>query len=205
MKEYIKTIETNEFAIVVSKNSYRDIDTNYHIYDFEAIANEHYLIQQVACENDENAIEIAHNLIETKADEIIHNLNQLITLPSHQDWCDRIKESLDYYAKIDNTGNNPYHNLTFQFATANQYANPHYNTQMRQLRKLFNKLGYKTQAYDTVLESFNYNQDFIAFKCPKCIRDYNYALPVSKDINTLASIVEIIYSGNVYCIIEENK
>lgn len=115
----------------------------------------------------------------------------------HDEIVEAIKDSIDYY-----TEKNGFVAATFHFSTPSIYPNIHTDPDVQAVRKLFIKLGFKPQKYDTVSNAFNLNQDFYIFTYDHCIQDYNYTLPVVDDLDTLATICEYIYDGKVMMLIE---
>ena len=119
---------------------------------------------------------------------------------NHSELIMEITESLAYYRENDG-----YIPMTFHFANPNHDDSP-FSTAMEKMLELWYKLEHESDAnitigmYDTVMQSFNLNQDFIVVHCDKCIRDFGYALPVSDDVDTLARIAEMVYEGDLYCI-----
>lgn len=109
-----------------------------------------------------------------------------------------IKDSLNHYKE-----KNAYVAIRFHFAPTTIYKRTREDLNVKHMCALFKRLGFTPHIYDTVMESFNLNQDFFVITCDKCIRDYGYALPVTDDIATLVEITEMVYDGKVAMLVEE--
>lgn len=198
---YVGSIDTDDFALIIWRDKYTDDPSGEHRYFFEAMykCDVRYVVADCYCHDNDDAYDTANEIVASQHDRIVATLKSLIKPVSHEELAESIVDSLRYYEE-----ENCYCDLTFKFAAPSIYTSSQYYQPLKQLRMMFESLGYQPRTYDTIKESFNLNQDWWIVRCPKCIRDYGYALPVSNDIDTLASITELVYNGAVQFVVYDN-
>lgn len=71
--------------------------------------------------------------------------------------------------------------------------------------RLFRSVGLEPDLCDTVPIAFSLNRNWWYAYSFKTFRDYGYTLPVSKNIDALVEIVELVESNRVIMMVEEVK
>ena len=113
-----------------------------------------------------------------------------------RDTVNAIRDSLDYYKRCD-----PIH-IRFAFSGVHSMFGLDEDA-VEAVREAFVKLGFDPQPADTLDVDFNLDRDWYFVDCPKCIRDYRYALPITDDVDTLAQIVMREQQGSVRILVFE--
>ena len=112
---------------------------------------------------------------------------------------DLIKESIEHHEE-----HNAFMPAVFYFSSLD-YSEFYLNESLNRVRQILKDLGYDHNHCDTVPHAFNLNQDFEEVYCTKAIREYSFTLPYSENVELLAELCEIVWSGKVQCIVYYNE